>query len=457
MAFSSLIGSSLGVLGLNLVPGLEGTAGNPVGPVTYVVTSTSSLSITNPVIANSIQSKAGASTLVISDTAGMPTTYVVTGSNAVVYGDDANNHIDLRSALSCLGVTQSVSARVSDEFSLTGGSFLTMTQPGDSSIEYRTALSSLLDLSQSINYTQARPDSVPGEYPQSLSLTGSTALSLTNSALFSVTPAAGIKTLTGSNSIVITNREVPTYDVSATSTVALVSVVDWAKNIDVTSTMSLDSTVVPNLVRSPSVSSTLGVQQYFTYLHTRNGVPVPSSGKGACKVTETYSPYSGGGATGMRQAPPAYNRHKDVEFYYPAGRKDSATETITLRAPNFGDRSKFGYDRVNRETRGGVLRVYRDPQWPDQRTMQMDFSGIKDSEVDTLLSFIETTLGQEIGLRDWQGRQWKGIIMNPDAGIVRHSRNGNDLAIELEVEAQNFVFQVDSNLVFSDSNSEVVL
>ncbi len=172
----------------------------------------------------------------------------------------------------------------------------------------------------------------------------------------------------------------------------------------------------------------------FTFIHERNGLPISANSGDDCDITQHYSPLSGGGASLIPSAPLTLVKHPDVFFFFPNDQKCSPTESLTLRTPNFGDRDRNQLNRINRESRGGSLTIFRDPKWPTQKSLVMDFSAIKDSEVDALLLFLENTLGQSVGFRDWQGREWTGIIVTPDAAVTRTGTDRNDIALELEVD-----------------------
>lgn len=111
---------------------------------------------------------------------------------------------------------------------------------------------------------------------------------------------------------------------------------------------------------------------------------------------------------------------------------DGTDDIIVLRNPELDDRDRLGQTRINRESRGGELQVYRDPSWPLVNTLQGTIVGLKKQDVDDLLSFFEDHLGEEISLNDWHGRYWRGIIINPDEPVVEDTRNRWTVAFEFE-------------------------
>jgi len=111
-----------------------------------------------------------------------------------------------------------------------------------------------------------------------------------------------------------------------------------------------------------------------------------------------------------------------------------ATSKVTLRNPEMDNRDRNAYTRVNNETRGGKLIVFSDPQWPNIRTLAVTITGLTETEVDSYQDFMKVTLGEEIGLTDWEGRLWKGVITNPNEAATQDGRARWTVTFELEGE-----------------------
>ena len=94
------------------------------------------------------------------------------------------------------------------------------------------------------------------------------------------------------------------------------------------------------------------------------------------------------------------------QLLYPSA--GEATDTLTLKTPNFGNLDRLAFNRVQRETRGGTLVIFADPIWPKIQTLVLSFSALKRDEAQGLLTFIDNHLGEEIGLLDWEHRYWRG-------------------------------------------------
>jgi len=101
---------------------------------------------------------------------------------------------------------------------------------------------------------------------------------------------------------------------------------------------------------------------------------------------------------------------------------DSPTHTITLRNPDFGNLDRLEFTRINRESRGGTLIVFRDEDWPIAERQSYQFSSLSRSHIIHLHDFLSASLGQEIGLLDHENRQWKGVILNPEADTAQQGR-----------------------------------
>lgn len=111
------------------------------------------------------------------------------------------------------------------------------------------------------------------------------------------------------------------------------------------------------------------------------------------------------------------------------------TDSLVLRAPNFGNRDKLQMNRISRETRGGTLVVYADPMWPKIQTLAVAVSGLTWIQASGLHTFIDNHLGLEIGMLDWEHRFWKGIVTKFDDPIVQDGR-GCKYTVSFEFEGE---------------------
>lgn len=145
----------------------------------------------------------------------------------------------------------------------------------------------------------------------------------------------------------------------------------------------------------------------------------------------TYTPFIGT-ATGSYTPPSATPPTLGTGTLTLTWPYSAPTSTLVLRNPDWGNDDKLTYNRLNQTTRGGTLVVFADPQWPKFKTLSFQIQGIPDATYDALVQFLEDSLGQEIGLLDWEGRNWRGIITNPDTAVSANGVCKNSVSIEFE-------------------------
>jgi len=99
----------------------------------------------------------------------------------------------------------------------------------------------------------------------------------------------------------------------------------------------------------------------------------------------------------------------------------SGTKTLLeLKSPESDDGDRLGFERINRETRGGELNVFGDPDWSKVNTLLFTIVGLSKGQgncpdkITALLNFLQDTLGEEIQLHDWTGVTWQGVVTTPN-------------------------------------------
>lgn len=408
-------------------------------------TGTSTLSLTQQADRAGVFSTSANNTLSLTHSHILSGPQAVTASNSLSLTQSAAPGLLTRDASNTLTFTQI--GNVGGEKEVSAQNSILFTQTALSGLVTRTGANSL-SLEQESNAFTTNP-AVGIDRTASSSI----AFAQTNNRFILKAGAIG---LTASNLLAFTQRAIFPIVLTADNTISFTHVANAdALSKDGTQEITFAQSAYRNLVRSLTASSTFAVSHGFTYLQLRDGIPVVGDSDG-CNITRQYAPLSGGGGTpDVRPVPPTLTKFDDVVFYYPVGTQCAATESMTLRTPNFGDRDRNLYTRIKRESRGGSLRVFRDPQWPAERSLVMDFSGITQAEVDNILSFLQTTLGQKVSFRDWQGRVWSGIITTPDAQITFSGRENFDIAIEMEVDEDELQAAVCSQLTFTQSASVV--
>ena len=149
-----------------------------------------------------------------------------------------------------------------------------------------------------------------------------------------------------------------------------------------------------------------------------------------------YSPFVGSTTDPDAPSPPKTGQpvigdSSGVTFFYPAV---DPTLSIHLRGPEFDNKDSLAFHRIKRESRGGTLIVFADQIWPKIQHLTFQFNGLAEDEAQNFLDFCRQTLGKEVGLLDWENREWRGVIVSPQDPIVRDHRNGLTASVELEAE-----------------------
>ncbi len=109
--------------------------------------------------------------------------------------------------------------------------------------------------------------------------------------------------------------------------------------------------------------------------------------------------------------------------------------TVTLRAPEFGNSDVLDMKKIKRESRGGTLQIYADPQWPKVSRLHMEFAVLTEAKAQEYLAFRKATLGKEIKLVDYESRIWTGVMTDTDSPITRAKR-GCGLTASLAFEGE---------------------
>jgi hypothetical protein len=205
-------------------------------------------------------------------------------------------------------------------------------------------------------------------------------------------------------------------------------------------------TVTKSLNFAQTSTESLGLVDEFTYTLINS------------LTTKIYSPFIGDTTDSTAPSPPpleeeTYTYYNNVQIFYPI---ETMATLIELHGPDLGDIDRVGHSRINVETRGGTLIVYADPIWPRSRSLVLNFNGINDTQGSALLDLFNSSLGVEIGIRDWYGRVWSGIVTNPDTALIQN--HNCDFSIQLEADCVRlFSNSPDDDLAFSETIAHEVL
>jgi hypothetical protein len=98
---------------------------------------------------------------------------------------------------------------------------------------------------------------------------------------------------------------------------------------------------------------------------------------------------------------------------------ESPTTTMVFKNPGFGNDFNMEFSVLNRSTRGGDRVVFGDPKWAKSEVQVLQVDHVCNPNIDNYIAFVNESLGKEIGLLDWEGRQWRGIIIAPQSDIAK--------------------------------------
>ena len=205
------------------------------------------------------------------------------------------------------------------------------------------------------------------------------------------------------------------------SELVLTQSVEWGYGGSVSGALDLVQTIAPNLLLTKVQSHTLGIQQSVAYYISYYW------------VRQQYNPFiADDSATSPTLNEPMVGIEAPFQLVFPA--EGEVTDSVTLRAPNLGNKDRLAFNRVLRETRGGTLIVFADPIWPKIQTHVLSFSALRRSEAQDLLDFLSDYLGQEVGMIDWEQRYWRGIVTVSEEPIIEDSFNSYTASFQFEGE-----------------------
>jgi len=211
-----------------------------------------------------------------------------------------------------------------------------------------------------------------------------------------------------------------------------VSAIGNTNTVDLSNTLdTLGQEVVVQITHAPeSVDSQIDLKHALGYSITRDTTD--------CDYTPFISESDADTTPPRPILPEAYHSAalEGVRFrlVYPAFDTGATIDSLNLRAPEFGNREGISATRIVRESMGGTLTVFADPDWPKVHTLTMSFAALKQTQARDLLDFMERWLGQEIGIYDYEGRIWKGVITNPTEAVTQDGLERYSVNLEIEAE-----------------------
>jgi len=232
---------------------------------------------------------------------------------------------------------------------------------------------------------------------------------------------------------------------TAIDTISLTEILFNSDHVYVTDTISLTDAVQQEPTPSDSIQlfetvdynwsgdrdadDDIGLYETISYV-------VNSDCPTCCDPDEDYRPYVGVTSdptlpTPPSIIPPTLTQSHSVVLSWPVV---TPSLTVTLRAPDFGNRDQVSNNRIHRESRGGTLIIYSDPQWPKIRRLVMEFSVLSETVAQEYLAFRSATLGKQIKFVDHESHEWVGVLTATDTPIVRNRRQGITASLTFEGE-----------------------
>ncbi len=237
---------------------------------------------------------------------------------------------------------------------------------------------------------------------------------------------ADAKTAAASDSLTLSDHAIKSRTTSALDTLVLSDTAHVNAGYPTGDMLLVGDRASVNVVRLLHAQDTLVVEQSFFCIPPL-AYPL---------VKRDYSPSIGVGTSNNPAPPPAALVFPsglgpgEFTLLYPA--TGTPTDTLVLRKPEFGNKDRLQFNRISRETRGGTLVVYADPMWPKTQNLVLTFSALKPTQAKALTTFLANHLGQQIGLWDWEGRHWTGIVTNPNDPVVQDSKYSYTGSLEFE-------------------------
>lgn len=110
-------------------------------------------------------------------------------------------------------------------------------------------------------------------------------------------------------------------------------------------------------------------------------------------------------------------------------------EVLTIKPPKFSDTDTLDYKRVNSETIGGKLIIFRDPNWTAIERLNVQWENLEKNDYRTLLEFLLKYAGKTLTLTDHHGFTW--TVKQSNVGAEGSEGVNDRYNYQLEVETVN--------------------
>jgi len=95
----------------------------------------------------------------------------------------------------------------------------------------------------------------------------------------------------------------------------------------------------------------------------------------------------------------------------------SASGSVTLRNPEFGNEEVVDLNRAFNQSRSGTFRVSRDAARPKSTNITVQFRMLTLVKRNELIAFLDACLGEIVTYVDQDGRSWTGVVLNPQTAV----------------------------------------
>lgn len=112
----------------------------------------------------------------------------------------------------------------------------------------------------------------------------------------------------------------------------------------------------------------------------------------------------------------------------------SPTTTINLPNPQLSNTETYKHQRTANRTRNGKLLLFDKSYWPKFTSLKYSFRALTEAQKAAIVSFVSISLAHEIGILDYESRQWRGFITNPNTPIADTGRIGCNYTWEIEFQ-----------------------
>lgn len=110
----------------------------------------------------------------------------------------------------------------------------------------------------------------------------------------------------------------------------------------------------------------------------------------------------------------------------------TASDSITIKAPEFGNNNSLQTKRIQAQTMGGTLVVYRDESWDKHERFNFSVQNLTKIQMRSLQEFLRRNVGKTLTLVDHLNLTWQVKHTNPDADFIEGPNHRYSYQLELE-------------------------